>query len=222
MIPDQLKWTLMRRRHIAKSLLGFHAHPATYATKDSIFEDYVSLHRDTRIYSSHIGRATYIAGATVSNASINKFCSIGPGSRLGLAKHPIDHLSTHPAFYSDGNQTRLRLVENANEFVETHKLNIGNDIWIGADCLIMSGITIGDGSVIGAGSIVTKDVLPYSIVAGNPAKLIKYRFDATTIALLLKLQWWNRSDLEIKKINSVVSKLGSIDTKALQDLLQSE
>jgi acetyltransferase-like isoleucine patch superfamily enzyme len=70
-------------------------------------------------------------------------------------------------------------------------INIGNDVWIGANVIVLGGVNIHDGAVVGAGSIVTKDVLPYSIVAGNPAKLIKKRFKKSVIEKLLKIQWWN-------------------------------
>lgn len=80
------------------------------------------------------------------------------------------------------------------------KITIGNDVWIGAGSIIRKGITIGDGAVVGAGSVVSKDVPPYGIVAGNPARLIKYRFDEATIAEFLDLKWW---DLPVEKIFSL-------------------
>jgi len=218
MIPDQLKWTLFRRRQLAKLHEGFQAHPATYASADSKFDKYVSLHRDTRIYSSEIGQATYIAGATVSAAKINKYCSIGQGARIGLAKHPVDHLSSHPAFYSNGNQTSLRISNNTTGFIESTQLNIGNDVWIGASSLIMGGITIGDGAIIGAGAVVTKDVPPYAIVGGNPAKLIRYRFPPEIIATLLNIQWWNKSKEDIAKINRAVNQGGKANISALLEI----
>jgi acetyltransferase-like isoleucine patch superfamily enzyme len=77
-------------------------------------------------------------------------------------------------------------------------INIGNDVWVGAKSTIMSGVKIGDGSIIGAGTTVTKDVPPYSIVVGNPGKIVKYRFDENQIEKLLKISWWDWTEDRIK------------------------
>jgi len=79
------------------------------------------------------------------------------------------------------------------------KITIGSDVWIGEHVLILDGITIGDGAIIGTGSVVTKEVLPYAIVGGNPAKLIRFRFPPKKVEKLLELQWWNKPDEEIKE-----------------------
>ena len=96
-----------------------------------------------------------------------------------------------------------------NDYNPYKETVIGNDVWIGTHCLIKSGVTIADGAVIGMGSVVTKDVGPYEIWAGNPAKLIRKRFDDETIDKLLKSQWWNWDDRKIQKcadsFNSVES-----------------
>ena len=86
-----------------------------------------------------------------------------------------------------------------HEFDGILRTVIGNDVWIGKRAIIKAGVKIGDGAVVGAGAVVTKDVPPYAIVAGVPAKIIKYRFDEDTIAQLLKTKWWNLSDEELEK-----------------------
>ena len=99
---------------------------------------------------------------------IGKFCSIGDNCEIGGGSHPTDWISTSPVFYSGRNVLRKNFSKNVyNEFKKT---TIGNDVWIGSKCLIKGGITIGDGAIIGMGSVVTHNVPPYEIWAGNPAK----------------------------------------------------
>jgi len=137
--------------------------------------------------------------------SVGKFCSIGDNLTIFLGgNHRIDWITTFPfhVFYKDfpeGAMVSSGCVTKGNVTIE-------NDVWIGANVTILSGVTVHDGAIIGASSVVTKDVPAYTIVAGNPAKLIRYRFDQETIELLLKLQWWNWS---IEKINQYVPLLCS-------------
>ena len=134
------------------------------------------------------GDHSYIArNAQAANVSIGKFCSIGPNFCCGLGIHPLDGFSTSPYLYPNG--------------TEEHKpVFIGNDVFIGANVTILDGVTIGDGAVIGAGAVVTKDIPPYAIAVGVPAKTIKYRFDENTQQLLLAEKWWEKSDEEIQKL----------------------
>lgn len=135
-----------------------------------------------------LGDHSYIArNAQAANVSIGKFCSIGPNFCCGLGIHPLDGFSTSPYLYPNG--------------AEEHKpVFIGNDVFIGANVTILDGVTIGDGAVIGAGAVVTKDIPPYAIAVGVPAKTIKYRFDENTQQLLLAEKWWEKSDEEIQKL----------------------
>ncbi len=117
---------------------------------------------------------------------IGKFCSIAVGVRIvASGEHNYRAVSTFP-FYAH------YLKKNAEKDTFTKgEVIIGNDVWIGANAIILSGVTIGDGAVIGAGSVVTKNVPPYAIFAGVPAKLIKFRFNQDTIDNLLKIRWWD-------------------------------
>ena len=135
-----------------------------------------------------LGDHSYIArNAQAANVSIGKFCSIGPNFCCGLGIHPLDGFSTSPFLYPNG--------------AEEHKpVFIGNDVFIGANVTILDGVTIGDGAVIGAGAVVTKDIPPYAIAVGVPAKTIKYHFDENTQQLLLAEKWWEKSDEEIQKL----------------------
>ena len=174
---------------------------ATAINGASIFsgkiDDHVVIGDNTTISSSAIRSYTYFAGNNrVFNAIIGSFCSIAENVSIGHAEHPYNQLSTSPAFYKKSNPFGMSkfLIQETDEFKETI---IGNDVWIGLNAYIKSGVVIGNGCIIGAGSVVTKNVEPYSIIAGVPGKLLKKRFDDLTINKLQQDCWWNMSDEEI-------------------------
>ncbi|RWY48095.1 CatB-related O-acetyltransferase [Mucilaginibacter gilvus] len=173
----------------------------------NFFEGHNVVGSDAIIGSTHIGYGTYISSASViKNTSIGRFCSIGSNVQTGLGRHPSkDFVSTHPAFFSTQEQAGFTYVSETifNEFLyadEEHKriVTIGNDVWIGNNVIIMDGIKIGDGAIVAAGAIVTKDVQPYAIVAGIPAKFIRYRFGTDEIAGLLRIKWWDWTPEKIR------------------------
>ncbi|GAB7027938.1 CatB-related O-acetyltransferase [Geotalea toluenoxydans] len=141
-----------------------------------------------------LGDFTYIASGTkINNAILGKFCSIGPDILIGLGKHPANtFVSTHPIFFSTLGQAQEVLCDR-DYFDEFAPVAIGNDVWIGARAIILDGVTIGDGAIIAAGSLVTKDVPPYAIVGGVPAKVIKFRFEVEEIEFLMDFKWWDKS-----------------------------
>ena len=134
-----------------------------------------------------IGNYTYINHYTiVSSGQIGSYCSIGPFCMIGPDSHPLDWISTSPKFYQNYS------INHESGYIEPKvEPIIGNDVWIGTHVVIMRGVTIGDGAVIAAGSVVTKDVLPYSIVGGTPAKHLKFRFDEIIINKILKNNIWD-------------------------------
>lgn len=140
-----------------------------------------------------LGDLSYIAANTrINNTKIGNFCSIGPDCRIGIGKHPAKiFVSTHPAFFSILKQAQVTFVDK-NYFEEAEEIIIANDVWVGANVVILDGVNISDGVIVAAGSIVTKDIPPYAIVAGVPAKVIKYRFDKEEIDQLLKIKWWEK------------------------------
>lgn len=142
-----------------------------------------------------LGAYSYVnGGGLFYSTSIGRFCSIGPDVICGAPEHPLDRLSTHLFTYS--NELRFEgdayrgMVASLPEDRQC-RTEIGNDVWIGARAVVRRGVVIGDGAVVGAGAVVTKDVPPYAVVAGVPAKLIRYRFGPDIIARLLALRWWN-------------------------------
>jgi acetyltransferase-like isoleucine patch superfamily enzyme len=152
------------------------------------------LHGTAEAKNSTLGNYTYVStGTLIQSADIGKFCSIGPNTVIGYGNHPIDFISTSPLFYHTG--LIFGKTFAAKEAFETfEKVTIGNDVWIGSNVYVRNGITIGDGCVIAAGAVVTKDVAPYAIVGGVPARLIKFRFSENIIKELLRIKWWNWSD----------------------------
>ena len=143
---------------------------------------------------------SYIArNCNATNVKIGKFCSIGPNFCCGLGLHPTNGISTAPMFYSKAKQNGVSLV-NEVVYEEQKQTIIGNDVFIGANVTIVDGVIIGDGAVIGAGAVVVKDLPPYAVAVGVPAKVIKYRFDEQTIKRLLEMQWWNWSGTDLQKV----------------------
>ena len=150
------------------------------------------IYDNTLIVNTTVDDYTYIGGSNnIQNASIGKFCSIGPEVRIGLGIHPTHLKSTYPGFYTNSNYYR---VEKLYDFEgdEYKKVEIGNDVWIGTRATILDGVRVGDGAIIAAGAVVTKDVPPYAIVGGVPAKVIKYRFTDEKIKELLNERWWEK------------------------------
>lgn len=147
---------------------------------------FVKLRNVTIDDYSYVGFFTQI-----TNATIGKFCSISGDVIIGLGKHSSSNLSTSSLFTSRNNGLKIKLVEKTdkNEFSKTI---IGNDVWIGRRVIIIGGVTIGDGAIIGAGAIVTKDIPPYSIAAGVPAKVLKFRFSKEKINQISNLKWWDK------------------------------
>ena len=130
--------------------------------------------------------------------SIGAFCSIAEGQLVIPNDHRMDWITTSPI--ASLKQFSFTDKDYMSEYIsgEDRKVVIGNDVWIGARCIIFEGITIGDGAVIAAGSIIRKDVPPYAVVGGVD-KILKYRFDKDTVNKLLQIQWWNWDDEKIRR-----------------------
>lgn len=131
---------------------------------------------------------------------IGKFCSIACGAKFifNSANHRLSSLSTYPfpIFYEEWN---LQMKDVSKAWDNKGNIVVGNDVWIGYEAIILAGVTVGDGAVIGARAVVTKDVPPYTIVGGIPARIIRRRFDEETIHALLRIKWWNWRLEQIRK-----------------------
>lgn len=147
-----------------------------------------------------MGDYSYIGYNTnIYHAEIGKFCSISKDVCIGLPSHPSRFISTSPIFVNKVNGTGYSWSKENIFYSVPKKVIINNDVWIGMKSTIMGGVTIGNGAIIAAHSVVTKDIPPYAVVAGVPAKIIKYRFPEEIISELLKSEWWDRSDEFLQK-----------------------
>jgi len=152
----------------------------------------VRIGRHSYCENTTVGDYTYLSGFNiVVNARIGKFCSIGHNVSICPGKHPTGtFVSTSPVFYS----LRKPTFSKEQCYQEAGSVTIGNDVWIGANAVILDDVRIGDGAIIAAGAIVTGDVPPYTIVGGVPAKYIRKRFPDEVIDKLLASAWWNRDE----------------------------
>jgi acetyltransferase-like isoleucine patch superfamily enzyme len=162
-------------------------------------ENNVTIEYGSHVQSDRIGRYTYINKYCLidRNAkSIGRFCSIAYNVKIGLGNHPTDWVSTHPFAY----EKKYGFVKQSISFEDKvdQPCIIGNDVWIGANAIVLAGVKVGDGAIIGANSVVTKDVEPYSIVIGNPAKHHRFRFEEDIREKLLEMKWWEWEDDKIR------------------------
>jgi acetyltransferase-like isoleucine patch superfamily enzyme len=158
--------------------------PAMHVSSPLFLEPHVRLMGGTIFAPVWIGRRSYANNAIIREKTrIGRYCSIARRITIGAQNHPLRWLSTHPF------QIDPEFAIDGLEF-ETVPTTIGNDVWIGENAIVMSGVRVGDGAVVAAGSVVTKDAPPYAIVAGAPARAVGQRFPDPVIRRLLDLRWW--------------------------------
>lgn len=179
----------------------------SYINNEGILGDALIIKENVNLYSTieKIGNYTYIGSNTIIDncAEIGNYCSISQGVKIGMSNHALDHIGTSPLFYS-----KDRGVIEKDTFKTPDPCIIENDVLISANAVVLSGVKICTGSVIAAGAVVTKDVPPYAIVGGLPAKILRYRFAKEVMDDLLASKWWDKS---IKELSKYKDSFNSVD-----------
>lgn len=200
MIKDIIRYLLSKWRLRGTTRVGFYAR----ASLKSKFEPMTQLHSYSSFHGS-MGMGSYIGEHTTLSARVGRFCSISNNVLCNPSVHPYTEpfVTTSPCFFSlnpahlqCGSTFAKEQLFNEKRVVDKKNniaLSIGNDVWIGERVFLVGGIQIGDGAMVLAGAIVTKDVPPYAIVGGVPARVIRYRYDDETINWLLSIKWWNNT-----------------------------
>ncbi len=208
MIPVNDTVSPVLREKLLSHGLSLRPHVAIEGT--FLYESPVTVYSHCVLQNVSLGAYSYVnAGTKLCTTYVGRYCSIGDGVNMGLIRHEMQGLTTSPAIYRDGTFSfvlgSLPVPHPAltRHEPQTSRVRIGNDVWVGAQVTIPSEVTIGTGAVIGAASVVTHDVPPYAIVAGNPARLIRYRFKEELIADLLGSQWWNYDWPRLRKTQSI-------------------
>jgi len=191
MFKQFVKIILLYIRNKRKNIKSF----SQFISLKAIIDKNCNIQKDTEIdANSKIGKYTYIGKyCYLTKVTIGNYCSIANNISIGQGEHDISNISTSSFFYDD-----------AYEQLTQKECRIGNDVWIGVDSIILRGVSIGNGAVVGANSVVTKDVPPFSIVVGSPARVIKYRFNKDKIINIENSEWWNH---DIEEATKVINKL---------------
>lgn len=172
---------------------------------NSIIDKTAIVSSGCNITNSSIGKHSYCGyDCEFNHCDIGCFCSISDSVFIGGGEHPWKWASTSPVFQDKSHGPRGLKHLASFEIPKNKKTIIGNDVWIGHGVSIKQGVNVGDGVVIATGAVVTKDVPPYAIVGGVPAKVLKYRFDDETIEALLKSKWWELPDKELSKYRDYI------------------
>lgn len=160
------------------------------------------IYRFVKVKGTIIGAHTYIASnSETENSEIGRYCSIADHCRIGLSNHSLQYVSTSPIFTQKINGLQDRWIDRDifEHKDQEERVYIGNDVWVGSHALICGGVHVGNGACIAAGAVVVKDVPPYSIVGGVPAKVIRYRFTQDVIAKLEEIKWWDMPEDKLRE-----------------------
>ena len=157
------------------------------------------LESGTMFYFSTLDRHSFCGyDCDIAHAEIGSFTSIANNVVLGGGRHPMEWVGMSPVFYEGRDSVKAKFSTRSR--APNLQVKVGHDVWIGRSAIVLPGVEVGDGAVIGAGAVVTKSVPPYAIVAGNPARLIRYRFNELLVKRLLASQWWSYKDADLHRL----------------------
>ncbi len=175
-----------------KTLAEAPAIEASASVRDTSFGKFCEVGARTKIAESSFGDYAYVANdSDIIYSTIGKFCSIAAHVRINPGNHPLERAALHHFTYR---ASAYGFGEDEADFFEWrrgHRVTLGNDVWVGHGVTILPGIAIGDGAAIGAGAVVSRDVPPFAIAVGVPAKTLRFRFPAAVVASLTRLAWWD-------------------------------
>lgn len=197
-LKNNIKYILLKKRFPASKIyVGAEIDENSRLGNDSV------VFSNTIMVNSIMGNYSYIQkNSEIVNTKIGKFCSIANNVHIGLPNHPMHMISTSPVFYDNTQPLPFFFVDKKLSKDDIKQTVICDDVWIGCGAIIKSEVNIGVGAIIGAGSVVTKDVEPYSVVAGVPTKHIKYRFDENIREKLIASKWWDLDDDKLLDLNN--------------------
>lgn len=185
----RFRWVFWSRIWAQHRITGFRAHPISFCDNHCTFGEHARIARGVSMVEASLGRYSYLnAGSVAHLCRIGNFCSIGQGVKLGgLGRHPL-HVSTHPAFFqASQGPSGFHVIPGFRDF---EPVVIGHDVWIGDRVMVLGGVTVGTGAILAAGAVVVRDVEPYTIVGGVPAKVIGRRLTEELVGPMLKSEWW--------------------------------
>lgn len=196
-----------------------HLKPGAVLPDDVVFEPPCSFKWMNVQHSLHLGAFSYAVNGFYFGCRIGRYCSFGEQVQIGRHPHPMHWFSTSPFFYWPYKDVLDQPLPEGIELspnkdfprktppVTAKLTTIGNDVWIGHGAFILPGVQIGDGAVVAAMSVVTKNVPPYAVVAGSPARVVKYRFSENIVEALLKSKWWEFAPWDLKgaRVDDILS-----------------